>query len=142
MHCEVALQHWTIKHTNVVRIEGGAEPVTVTVETTVQRHLARNAAAPSLGIEATDEWTTEDRLRKDPPLGKDQEQLVVQCALRRCLALRVDALRTELGARTMPEADRAAELAWLTYFVTPTWKPDDPDSEGQGRVIALARAHW
>lgn len=62
------IQHWTITHTNEVRLEGGTEPITVTIETKTLRHKARNAAAPELGVDARDEWTTAERLRADPQI--------------------------------------------------------------------------
>lgn len=142
VRCEIEYQHWTIQYTNEVRMAGGAEPIKLTIGTTLKRHLTRNQACPALGIEATNEWTSEERIRKDPPIGKDSQVRVVQFALRRYLAQRVDALRTEIGARELTEDERTAELGWLTYFTTPIWKPDDPDGKGQEQVIALARAHW
>ncbi|MBL8737954.1 MAG: hypothetical protein JNL12_16085 [Planctomycetes bacterium] len=142
VRCEIEYQRWTFKFRNVVRIEGGAEPVTMTIETAVQKSFARNRASPVLGIEAADEWTTEDRIRKDPPIAPDSRQKVVQFALRRCLARRVDELRDEIRARDLAEEDRVDELGWLTWLVTPVWRSEDPESEGQGQLLALARAHW
>lgn len=142
VRCEIEYQHWKIKYTNEVRIEGDGAPVQLTIETTATRHYARNAASPVLGIEAADEWTSEARIRERPPISSSSDQRVVQFALRRHLAHRVDTLREAIEKSALTEEQRATELDWLTYFTTPTWKPDDPESQGQGRVVALARAHW
>lgn len=142
VRCEVEYQHWALTFKDTVLIEGGPQPITVTVESKATRHLARNPASPALGIEAVDEWITEEQLREKPPIAKDWTRTLVEIALRQYLAYRVEGLRAEIGKRELTEAERASELAWLAYFTTQDWKPDDPESKGLGRVIALARSHW
>ncbi|MCC7398864.1 MAG: hypothetical protein IT455_17490 [Planctomycetes bacterium] len=137
-----AVQHWTITYTNEVRLEGGAEPMNVTIETKTLRHLARNTAAPELGVEARDEWTTVERMRQDPQITADGSPDVVEAALRACFAMRVEALRGELRTRDLTEAERTTELAWLDWLVTPTTSPRDLERPGPGQLLAFASAHW